>query len=705
MSHRNSIAGLGILGSNAPGGEQQMASSGPYQPNNLHQYAMQNHTNGGGLPPGYPYTQQHMNGLYNQQQQQPMSFLGHQSSRFDNSHSNSPYHQQLPNGEGNGAQSDWSRVFNPNGQDGFIAGALPANASSNGLSNIKTEPDTKPFNDTSNDSFLGSLYSHPGGFGGDDGENEHGIPGFPNWSLDDPLQAKVDSLMQYCFPSGGEPVAGDSTATEMVKMCLSVENVKHFAEHYTSYHGHWPIIHMPTFKLTDAGNALVLAIICIGAIYTPKMNVHQSRQMMEFVRATILKNSNVYQQVTAGQNQDLGNNSWDMDDLQALLILSTMFTWHGSPEQRNNACNDLPVIVRVVRAMGLLQPAPPGHYAYSVLHHSSSRTLSSEEWHAWNWHGWLEQEKRSRAVYHLFLCDAAMSMYFNSSPQLDPLEIRLPLPSDDAAWDARDDEECANALGMNGSESQVKNITGTRNARQPGMRESMRTLMELNANFQPGATNVYSKFVLIHALITRIMACQKVLFYPEGPFQGFNTLFSNSGPATPLSQNEWLDQNGAAGAGNSGHATPTDGFGPTIQNIQATQEKKRLNYALDKWKRMWDTDMEIQYPPSKTQLRRFGFSRDGVHFFYLGRSFIQSNRPGDWTAQPDLRFKQVMGLLKRIKQFVIGDPSHYGHDIGSVGDIDDQYGVDNLTLDMKLLFKPYDSMLHSAVPGVQTHSL
>jgi hypothetical protein len=709
MGHRNSVAGLGILGSNAPGGEQQ--SSQPYHPN-LHAYALQNSSNGSQMPPGYPFSQQHMNGgMYQQQQQQqqqqqPMSFLGQQSSRFDTSH-NSP-HPQTSNGETGGPQMDWSRVFNQSGQDGFIGGSLPANASSQGMNNVKPEPDTKPFNDPSNDSFLGSLYSHPGAFGCEDAENENGIPGFPNWSMEDPLQAKVDSLMQYCFPDGGEPARSDPNAAEMVKMCLSIENVKHFAEHYTSYHGHWPIIHMPTFKLTDAGNPLVLAIITIGAIYSPRMNVSQSRQMMEFVRATVLKNSTLWQSIATGNhNPDIGTGRWEVDELQALLIISTMFTWHGSSEQREIACSDLPILVRISRAMGLLHSAPPGHYAYSILHHSQGGTMSQEDWSRWNWHGWLEQEKRSRAAYLLFLCDAAMCMYFNNTPQLDPLEIRLPLPADDAAWDAKDGGECADALGLNGPEAQSRNVTGTRNARQPSMRDATRTLLELNGNFQPGATNVYSKFVLIHALITRIMACQKVLFNPEGAFQGFNNPFGGSGPATPLSQNEWLDQhgNGSLSNGNSGAATPTDGYSSGAPNAQAQHEKKRLNAALDKWKRMWDSDIELQYPPSKTQLRRFGFSRDGVHFFYLGRSFIQSNRPGDWTAPPDVRFKQVMGLLKRIKQFVVGDPSHYGHEIGSVGDIDDQYGLDDLTLDMKLLFKPYNSQLHSAVASVQTSAL
>lgn len=109
--------------------------------------------------------------------------------------------------------------------------------------------------------------------------------------------------------------------------------------------------------------------------------------------------------------------------------------------------------------------------------------------------------------------------------------------------------------------------------------------------------------------------------------------------------------------------------------------RRRLTHALDKWKRNWDIDIDLQYPQNETQLRRFGFSRDGVHFFYLGRSFLQSHRADDWSAPADVRFQQVMSLLKRIKGFVVGENENRGQDIGSVGDIDEQYGLDNLTLD------------------------
>ncbi|GAB7363677.1 hypothetical protein MBLNU230_g4246t2 [Neophaeotheca triangularis] len=715
MSHRNSLNALGIMGSGGSNGES-MNSSAPYNPamyamhqqHQQQQQQQQQQQNGGQPPSNYAFNAPQMgNNMYNNAQQ--MSFLGQQSSRFSNSHNNSPIAQSHGANGDNGAQStDWSRMFNQTGQDGFIGGSQPVNASSQGINTyIKTEQDMEGKNNfdinpssINQESFLGSLYSHPSAFGSEEHDNEHGIPGFPNWSMDDPLQAKVDRLMEFCFPHGANTV--DHAAAEAVQMCLSVENVKHFAEHYTSFQGHWPIIHMPTFKLTDANDGLVMAMICVGAIYSPKFNVDQVRQMMEFVAQTVKNKSNTYQRALSGQTEGLGNSSWDIEEFQALVMIQCMFMWNGDTHQREAARNEFPTLCHIAKSMRLMQTAEPGHYAYSSLHHTHGSSDPAFDRFNFCWRGWLEQEKRSRAMYLLFLLDAAMAIYFNCRPQFDPLEIRLPLPSDDAAWDARDHRECVNALGLNGHEAQQRNLTGTRKSRQPGMREAMRTLLEPNATFQPGATNAYSKFVLIHALNTKIINVQRQLNSPDGAFPGFSFGLGSSAPATPLSQNDWLEQhNGGASGSNSGHGTPTaDGFGPAIANVQAQQEKKRLDKALNKWKRTWDQDTEIQYPPSHLA-KRFGFSRDGVHFFFLGRSFLQSSRPQDWTATADQRFTQTMALLKKIKQFVMHDNSR-GLDLGSVGDIDETYGTDNLTLNMKLLFKPYNSTVDGMIAGVRT---
>ncbi|KAK5173231.1 hypothetical protein LTR16_011629, partial [Cryomyces antarcticus] len=77
--------------------------------------------------------------------------------------------------------------------------------------------------------------------------------------------------------------------------------------------------------------------------------------------------------------------------------------------------------------------------------------------------------------------------------------------------------------------------------------------------------------------------------------------------------------------------------------------------------------MKLQYPPEASIFRRFGFSRDGVHFYFLGLALLQnhSRRPSDWQIPPDNRFQQVMEMLKRIKDPAARDQQQQRQDIGS----------------------------------------
>lgn len=157
-------------------------------------------------------------------------------------------------------------------------------------------------------------------------------------------------------------------------------------------------------------------MICIGAIYSPKLDVDQTRHIMEFAKATIMANCTIYHRTMNGQLDGLGTSSWEVDEMQALIMLQSMFTWHGEPHQRQAARDDSPTVMRIAKAMGLCQSAPPGHYAYSVLHSGQNHPNAQVDANGWNWHSWLEQEKRNRALYLLFLSDAASGMYVGVHP-------------------------------------------------------------------------------------------------------------------------------------------------------------------------------------------------------------------------------------------------------------------------------------------------
>lgn len=182
-------------------------------------------------------------------------------------------------------------------------------------------------------------------------------------------------------------------------------------------------------------------------------------------------------------------------------------------------------------------------------------------------------------------------------------------------------------------------------------------------------------------------------------------LSMSNGVGTPIAQNDWITTDGGSGSAsnsnsNSGQATPTSISG--MQSPGAHQLLKATTDALQKWKRIWDEDMTLQYPPTASACRRFGFCRDGVHFYWLARAFLRSNRAVDWQTPPDSRFMQVMKLLKNVRTWVASDNAQRGEEIGSVGDIDESYGVEDLALDMKLLFKPINKEIDSPVPGLQT---
>jgi hypothetical protein len=298
-------------------------------------------------------------------------------------------------------------------------------------------------------------------------------------------------------------------------------------------------------------------------------------------------------------------------------------------------------------------------------------------------------------MFAIYLLDCAMVIFFNASPMFERDEIRLPLPADDAAWDAASSSECAEALGLHGpAAARTKNSEGSRRPKQPELPVAMKTLMHGDW-LQPGTTNLYSKFILVHTLHIQLWGAQKQLSAQESG----SLVFPTSGATTPVSQ-DWRNDatgSGQRSANTSGRGTPVDSAGQLASSIKA------INNAFDKWKKAWDEDMTAQFPPSSSNYRRFGFCRDAVHFYWLAKYLLQSGRSLDSQMAPDQRFGQVMNLLKSVKTWVQTDSAKRGEELGSVNDIDKDYGVLDLTLDMAQLFKPINQQIDSPVPGVQTN--
>ncbi|KAK3324250.1 fungal-specific transcription factor domain-containing protein [Cercophora scortea] len=515
---------------------------------------------------------------------------------------------------------------------------------------------------------------------------------FPTWGVsptypDSYLQLSA-KIINFLYPAGS---VVSPTTTGVMNLYFQPDNIRDFLSNYTHFHTHFSILHIPTFRVMDAYVGLVAAMCCIGACYSDHVSAANIREVMNFLKAALERSSRMYASVSEDVRSNaiyeyasFGNSKQDLEELQAISLTQCLFLWHGTPLQREKARRGFPLVASLARNAGLLSVSKDSAL-YSPIHQPdlAGRTVTASDF---DWTSWIEQEKRIRIMYLIFLSDVALGLYFNTGPEFDAFEIHLPLPTDDAAWDANNSIECAEALGLQGPElSEMRNPDGTRRCNQPELHLVLKALLDNTYLIQPGVTNLFGKFILIHALLAMMRRVQ------------LDGTAAMGGSATPLPQNAWfLGDHAGVASSSSGRSTPVD----VGANLLDRQTVKTLWRALEKFKQVWDHDMATQFPPSNTaHPRRSGFSKDGIHFYWLATYLLKNTRAADLQMLPDQRFTYMMHLLKSVKNWVLADGASRGEELGSVGDIDENYGVTDLTLDMKQLFRPL-SMVKS--PGIST---
>lgn len=544
-----------------------------------------------------------------------------------------------------GAGQQWNSgsgpsYFQPGAQDGFLSSFNSSLGQTQVLNPmaIKPDPSLMPSN---------SLYTHM--YPGSTTNLPQGLVSLPSWSNSgDPFSQIVQRIVDFCCPP-------TSSSGQSIRQYLSQENVRSFLEHYRHFQSHFPILHMPTSRLNNTTTSLLLAMVCIGAVYDPqRIGPAQVRELMEQAKSIIEKESAAYLAISRGLDYQFTQDSKELEGLTAVFLINVMFIWHGSPVQRERVRRKFPVIVNVAKSMDLLRPSATPEL-FSVLHQPNVivENVNSANF---DWNVWIQQEKRSRLFFAIYLVDVAMCLYFNIAPQFDGLTISLPLPADDAAWEAKTATQCADALGLHGlTAAKTSNHEGSRRPKQLELHLGLTSLLDPMSSFDVGSTNLYSKFVLVHALHAQLWRAQTSLAH-----NGESSVVSRgSGTATPVSR----------------RSTPVDG-----DNLP--QSLRLIDAALQRWKTAWDMDMAALAPDG----RRLGFCRDGVHFFYLARYLLQNKL--DWQMAPDQRLCHIMAIIKFVRTWAASDAARRGESPGAIHDISDSFGVTDLTLNMAQLFAP-----------------
>lgn len=513
------------------------------------------------------------------------------------------------------------------------------------------------------------------------------------WNLGDPFDVKAAECVAFCFAGGAPRSPNELHAMARLKEIMTATNIKRYLHLFrTHFNGHWPVIHMPTFSTQNANNGLLLAMACIGAIYSNDMSLEMERWLMVMVKnaaGRTFRTLNSLNINSPEHDRSYLSSLSDIEEIQALMLVQCMFVWHGDVDHRQHARDDFRSLLTIAQQCGLTRPIPPGQQGHSILHQSHRHNAQQLDLSTWDWNAWVIQEQRNRVMMLIYLTDCAMAMYFNCPPQFTTSEIQIQLPADDAAWEAHDRQSCMDALGLNGQAAQLStNSTGSQRYSQPEFHVCIKLLLSQQSEFAPRTTNVFSKFILIHALhagIWNLYNSQSPLVNFQGP--------DPSTPGTPLVNYDWVSGNPISNPG-SGRATPIEGQQHQLSQINH-QHIQALKFALEKWKRAWEMDLDIQYPPTGSpsgmpHIRRIGFCRDAVHYYWLAKQFLQNPRTSfNLQAGADQRLCYVMGMLKQIRTYVANEGFKLGKELGSITEIDENFaasGVDMLSLNMKQLF-------------------
>jgi hypothetical protein len=230
-------------------------------------------------------------------------------------------------------------------------------------------------------------------------------------------------------------------------------------------------------------------------VYSDRIGEEEARWLMGIVRTAVVRSSPVFK-INQATQQEVGlmqNASGQLEEIQALVLLHSLTLWHGSQKQRQQAREEFWALANVARRAGLMHPLPSSHPGSSSLHQPGP--VTGEEVNTWNWTSWIENEKRVRLMAYTFLIDASSTIFFNTQPQFDVHDIKVPLPADDATWEASSVESCASALGLRGQAAQIKNESGSRRAKQLGIAEALQILNGAGqCQFPERATNAFGKF-------------------------------------------------------------------------------------------------------------------------------------------------------------------------------------------------------------------
>ncbi|KAG8425359.1 hypothetical protein J3458_002067 [Metarhizium acridum] len=481
-------------------------------------------------------------------------------------------------------------------------------------------------------------------------------------NIQNPYSQLSSQILNFLYPPNE---AIDPTLTGM-NLYFSPDNTKDFVDQYTHFHEHVPILHPSTFRVMEAHSGLAACMCCIGACYSNRVVLSDVQEMMDALWTAMERDCRILSEESLHDAGVAEITESSIEELQAVLLTCVLHFANGTSQQRHRALRIAPLVAAHTRRLGLLGVSGDP-LIYSLLHHLEVDGQYDLKSHQFDWLAWTEQELRIRLMHAIFVLDAFLELYFNVHAQFDPSEVHLPLPCDDAAWNASSADDCASALGLKGDElAQSVNPHGTRRAAQPGLHLVRQVLLDGGWQIKSGSTNSLGKTILGVTMIAIIRLSQKV--------GSLNYLHTGDG----LPSLDWI--------------VPHDGSSESIDPSTSDEVHHgmdphtfvMLSSALDKLQKSWNDDEPIQTALCESGAR---VSQEGVFLPAIARHILLN--PGFADLEPDNedQYRASYEALKSVSASLSTKKSD-AEKADEVQEAITQFGEKEYILDLARIFRP-----------------
>ncbi|KAJ5614497.1 hypothetical protein N7528_008151 [Penicillium herquei] len=238
------------------------------------------------------------------------------------------------------------------------------------------------------------------------------------------------------------------------------ENLKMFhGLYFQHYHPHFPMLHRPTFIISDVHPLLLGAIVALGSTLAEDNNLFLLGQRVhDALQLTVINNGSFAPPISL----------WC---LQTWLLLQA----HGKMMSSRKSF-ELAQVFHAAILTSMKQSDP------STTERPIAGTEAKKDWTTW-----IQEESWRRAAFFALCMDAQHACLFGHSPVLSVSDMRMSLPCKEALWECSTPQAWAQMLQSG-------------NLKQPvDFRSTLRVI--LKESIMPSAYSEYARFIILHGLI------------------------------------------------------------------------------------------------------------------------------------------------------------------------------------------------------------